>query len=91
MFVVSCFVHYNSLLQNAADIITNWDTYFITKRDKSLLQSALAFFNKTRQFYYKMRKFLQIATFLKPNSKNLAKSHRKNHISLNILKQNKKN
>ena len=73
MFVVSCFVHYNSLLQNAADIITNWDTYFITKCNKSLLQSALVFFNKMRQFYYKMRKFLQIATFLKPNSKESSK------------------
>ena len=34
---VSYLIHYDSLLQNATDIITKRDIYFITKSDKSLL------------------------------------------------------
>ena len=33
-------IRYGTLLQNAADIITKCDSYFITKCDKSLLQNA---------------------------------------------------
>ena len=33
-------VHYDTLLQNATDIITKCDSYFITKYDKCLLQNA---------------------------------------------------
>ena len=34
---------YDSLLQNPADVITKYDSYFITKRDRSLLQNASGF------------------------------------------------
>ena len=39
----SYLLHYNSLSQNATDIITKWDSYFITKCDRSLLQNASGF------------------------------------------------
>ena len=35
--------HYDTLLQNAAGIITKYDRYFITKCDRSLLQNASGF------------------------------------------------
>ena len=67
--------HYDSLLQNATDIITKCNSYFITKCDRSLLQNASGFLLKMRQLlqnamffvikcdsYYKMRRLLQIAT-----------------------------
>ena len=41
---VSCLIHYNRLLQNATDIITKCDSYFIPKCDRSLLQIASGFF-----------------------------------------------
>ena len=41
---VSDLIPYDSLLQNATDVITKCDSYFITKRDRSLLQNALGFF-----------------------------------------------
>ena len=34
---------YESLLQNATDVFTKCDSYFITKRDRSLLQNASGF------------------------------------------------
>ena len=40
---VSCFTHYDTLLQNLTDIITKCDSYFITKCDRSLLQDASGF------------------------------------------------
>ena len=43
---VSHLVHYNTLLQNATDFITKWDSYFITKRNKSLLQNASTFLSQ---------------------------------------------
>ena len=43
MVIVSYLAHYDTLLQNATDIITKCDSYFITKRDKSLLQNASGF------------------------------------------------
>ena len=36
-------IHYDSLLQNATDIITQCESYFITKRERSLLQNASSF------------------------------------------------
>ena len=33
-------IKYDTLLQNATDIITKWDGYFVTKCDRSLLQIA---------------------------------------------------
>ena len=59
---VSYLICYNSLLQNATDVITKCDSYFFSKCDRSLLQNASAFYYKMRQFYYKMRQSSQIAT-----------------------------
>ena len=36
-------IHYDTLLQNATDIITKCNSYFITKCDRSLPQNAPAF------------------------------------------------
>ena len=62
---VSNLIRYDSLLQNAIDVITKCDSYFITKYDRSLLQNASEFFYKMLHFYYKMRQLLQNATFIK--------------------------
>ena len=59
---VSYLICYNSLLQNATDVITKCDSYFFSKCDRSLLQNASTFYYKMRQFYYKMRQSSQIAT-----------------------------
>ena len=40
---VSYLIRYSSLLQNATDIITKYDSYFITKCNRSLLQNATDF------------------------------------------------
>ena len=40
---VSFLIHYDSLLQNATDIITKCNRYFITKCDRSLLQNESGF------------------------------------------------
>ena len=40
---VSYLICYNSLLQNATDVITKCDSYFITKCDRSLLENASGF------------------------------------------------
>ena len=40
---VSYLIHYDTLLQNATDIITKCDSYFITKCERSLLQKASSF------------------------------------------------
>ena len=40
---VSYLIHYDSLLQNATNIITKCDSYFIRKCDRSLLQNASGF------------------------------------------------
>ena len=37
---VSYLIHYDSLLQNATDIMTKCDNYFITKCDRSLLPNT---------------------------------------------------
>ena len=65
---VSYLIHYDRLLQNATDIITKCDSYFIKKCDRRLLQNVSGFYCKMRRFYYrmgqllKMRHLLQIAT-----------------------------
>ena len=72
---VSYFICYNSLLQNATDVITKCDSYFITKYDRSLLQNTLGFLLQNATVitncddlitncdsYYKMRRLLQIVT-----------------------------
>ena len=53
---VSYLIHYDSLLQNVADIIRKCVSYFITKCHRSLF--------KMRQYYYKLLQLLQIATIL---------------------------
>ena len=40
-------INYDSLLQNATDIITKCDSYFITKCDRSLLQNATILLQNT--------------------------------------------
>ena len=50
---VSYLVHYDTLLQNATNIITKCDGYFIAKCDKSLLQNG--FITKLpSKVYYKI-------------------------------------
>ena len=68
-------IHYDSFLQNVTDVVTKCDSYFITKRDKNLLQNASGILlqnakviKKRDDFitkydsYYKMRHLLQVAT-----------------------------
>ena len=43
---VSYLIHYNTLLQNATDIITICNSYFITVRGRSLLQIASGFLSQ---------------------------------------------
>ena len=64
---VSCLIHYDTLLQNATDIITKCGSYFITECNKSLLQNESVTTNCDDLIikcdnYYKMRRLLQIAT-----------------------------
>ena len=74
---VSYLIHYESLFQNATDIITKCDSYFITKYDYYKLQLlhivTISLQNATVitncddfitkcDSYYKMRRLLQIAT-----------------------------
>ena len=47
-------IYYDTLLQNATDIVTKSDSYFIAKCDRILLQDATVI--------TKMRRLLQIAT-----------------------------
>ena len=61
---------YDSFLQNATDIITKCDSYFVTKCDRSLLQNAQGFLLQSAtvliqnatvitkcDVYYKMRQY----------------------------------
>ena len=67
---VSYLIHYDSLLQNATDIITKCDSYFITKCVRFFITKYDSFITKCnsnyklRQFYYKMRQLLQNAMFI---------------------------
>ena len=56
--MVSCLINYDSLLQNATDIITKCENFF--------LQNATEVYYKMRlMFYYKMHQLLQNATFVR--------------------------
>ena len=59
---VSYLIHYDSLLQNVADIITKCVSYFITKCD-SIITNWDSYY-KLRQFCHKVRQLLQNATFI---------------------------
>ena len=62
-------LHYQLLLQNATDVITKCDSYFITKYDRSLLQNASVFLLQNATVnYYKIRQLLKIATILLENA-----------------------
>ena len=54
IIMVSYFICYGSLIQNATAIITKCDSYFITKCDRGLLQNASGFLIQNATFYYKM-------------------------------------
>ena len=62
---VSCFIHYDSLLQNATDVIKKCDSYFVTKWDRSLLQNASGFLLQNAaliakcDIYYKLQQYIQ--------------------------------
>ena len=73
VLTVSYLVHYDTLLQNAADIIAKCDSYFITKCDKSYDKMRQVFYYKMWQFYYKIRQLLQNASILLQNSTVIAK------------------
>ena len=61
--------HYQLLLQNATDVITKCDSYFITKYDRSLLQNASVFLLQNATVNcYKIRQLLKIATILLENA-----------------------
>ena len=64
VLTVSYLVHYNTLLQNAADIIAKCDSYLIAKCDKSYDKMCQMFYYKMRQFYYKIRQLLQNVSIL---------------------------
>ena len=68
-------INYDTVLQNATDIITKCNSYFITKCNRRLLQNAPGFllqnatvitncdsFIRKCDSYYKMGHLLQIAT-----------------------------
>ena len=57
---VSYLINYDTLLQNATDIITKCDSYFITKYDRSLLQNASGFFITKCNVYYKVRQYTHL-------------------------------
>ena len=63
--MVSCFIHYDSLLQNATDVIKKCDSYFVTKWDRSLLQNASGFLLQNAaliakcDIYYKLQQYIQ--------------------------------
>ena len=61
---VSYLIHYDSLLQNATDIITKCSSYFIIRSTEFYYKMRQVFYYKTRQFYYKMWQLLQNETFI---------------------------
>ena len=58
---VSYLIRFGSLSQNATDIITKCNSYFITKYDRSLLQNGSGFLLQNAtvttkwDFYYRLR------------------------------------
>ena len=61
-------IRFDSLLQNATDIMTKCDSWFIAKCDRRLLQNASGFLLQNATVYYKMWQLLQIATILLENA-----------------------
>ena len=57
---VSYLIRYDSLLQNATDVITKRDSY-VTTKCHSFITKCDSYY-KMRRFYHKMRRLLQIAT-----------------------------
>ena len=53
---VSHLIHYDSLLQNATDVFTKCDSYFIKKCDGTLLQNV-TFITKC-DVYYELRHYI---------------------------------
>ena len=64
ILTLSYFAHFDTLSQNATDIITKCAIYFIAKCNKSLLQNASTFLLQNVTVYYKMRQFVQDETFI---------------------------
>ena len=58
---VSYLIHYDSLLQNATDIITKCDRSLSQNETGFLLATKCDSFYKLRRYYYKMRQLLEIA------------------------------
>ena len=54
----------DSLLQNATDFITKCNSYFITKRSRSLLQNVPGFLLQNATVLLQKRQLLQNATFI---------------------------
>ena len=64
---VSDLIRYDSLLQNATDVITKCDSYFVTKHDRSVLQNLSGFLLQNAIVLLqnaKMRQLLQNITFI---------------------------
>ena len=54
---VSYLIHYDSLLQNATNIITKCDSYFIIKCDRRFITKCVRFFITKCDFNYKLRQY----------------------------------
>ena len=68
---VSDLIRYDSLSQNATDVITKCDSYFVTKHDRSVLQNPSGFLLQNAIVLLqnaKMRQLLQNATILLHNA-----------------------
>ena len=67
---VSYLIHYDSLLQNATDINTKCDSYFITKCDRCLFQNSSGFLLQNATVitksvvYYKMVRYTHLLIYL---------------------------
>ena len=57
--MISYLVHYDTLLQNEADIIAKCDSNFPTKSDRSLLQNASGFLLQNKTVLSQMRQLLK--------------------------------
>ena len=67
---VSYLIHYDSLLQNATDINTKCDSYFITKCDRSLFENSPGFLLQNATVitksvvYYKLLRYTHLLIYL---------------------------
>ena len=57
--MISYLVHYDTLLQNEADITAKCDSNFPTKCDRSLLQNASGFLLQNKTVLSQMRQLLK--------------------------------